>query len=151
MSHCEHHKLCKEDAMAAAEAVCAEAGARFTKSRREVFEALWGGHKALTAAEIMEKTGNKQPPMTYRSLEFLKEHGLIHHIASLNAYVGCLHADDDDHVGQMLVCTNCRTVTEVDPQDELKALFRAAKHENFNVQSTHIEMLGTCNACREAS
>lgn len=151
MTACKHHKLCKEDALEAAEKVCAEAGARFTKSRREVFEALWGGHKALTAAEIMEKTGNTQPPMTYRSLEFLKEQGLIHHIASLNVYVGCLHAEEENHVGQMLVCTKCRTVTEVDPQDELKALFGAAKNENFNVHSTHIEMLGLCRACKEAA
>ena len=151
MAGCHHHKLCREDALAAAEKVCAEVGARFTKSRREVFGALWGGHKALTAAEIMEKIGNSQPPMTYRSLEFLKQHGLIHHIASLNAYVGCLHAEEENHVGQMLVCTGCRTVTEVDPQDELQALFSAAKDENFNVQSTHIEMLGLCRNCQEAA
>ena len=147
MQPCAHHHVCKASAIKAAKNACAKAGARFTKSRQDVFEVLWEGHQALTASEIMEITGNKQPPMTYRSLEFLKEQGLIHYIASLNAYVGCLHVQNGNHVGQMMVCTSCRTVTEVDANGALPELFKVAEYLKFNVHETHIEMLGLCTNC----
>lgn len=151
MSVCHNHHHCQEDALHLAEKICQKAGARFTQSRRDVFIALWGGHKALTAAEVMAKIGNNQPPITYRSLAFLKQYGLVHHIASLNAYVGCLHAQDEAHMGQMLVCTNCKTVLEVNPEEEGAILLKQAQANGFKVQHTHIEMLGLCKNCADGA
>lgn len=147
MGACHNHRACKEDALADAQAICKQAGARFTKARQAVFEVIWGAHKALTAPEVMEKIGNSQPPITYRALDFLKQHGLIHHVASLNAYVGCVHAADNGHIGQLMVCTNCRLVLEAEPQEAIRELAKIARQKNFKVFQTHIEMLGFCAAC----
>lgn len=141
-----NHRDCQADAMAAAEALCAARGLKFTDSRRRVFDIIWQSHKALSAAEIMAALGNSQPPTTYRALDFLAANGLVHHVSSLNAYVGCPHPAEG-HVGQLLICTECRSVTELEPDETAAGLVRAAGRQGFGVAQTHIEMLGRCREC----
>lgn len=147
-----HHAHCQHSALAHAEAYCQQHKLRFTDVRRRVFEIIWSGHKALTAAEIMETLDNPMPPITYRALDFLTRNGLIHHLTSLNAYVGCAHLDDDHghHVGQLLVCTSCRNVTELEAQGALSKLQAETAKNGFQIQQTHIEMLGQCRNCQAA-
>lgn len=142
------HSTCKTNAHKTAEQLCKEKRIRFTPQRQQVFDIIWQSHKALTAQDIMEKLGNNQPPITYRALDFLKENGLIHYIASLNAYVGCMHAQDENHVGQMLICTSCKDVEELVPESEIEGLYANANMKHFAPQQTHIEMLGTCHKCQ---
>lgn len=148
---CPHHnhKHCLSSAIENAEALCQSRGLRFTAIRKQVFEIICSSHKALTAAEIMEKLGNNQPPVTYRALEFLSENSLIHRVASLNGYVGCNHLADDQHIGQLLICENCRDVTEIDAPQAARQLSRAAKDSGFAIVQTHIEVLGKCTHCQQ--
>lgn len=145
---CQHHQhgTCIKDAVAFAEAHCAANGLRFTDLRRKVFQLIWSNHKALTASDIMQVLGKDQPPLTYRALDFLKEQKLVHYIASLNAYVGCTHPQDN-HVSQMLVCTQCRDVQEMASEDVSKSLSKTAQQAGFHSQQTFIEVLGTCKNC----
>lgn len=147
MSDSHTHNICIDKALELAEQICAQSGARFTDQRRRVFEIIWQSPIALTAAEIMEKMDNKQPPITYRALEFLKTQKLVHHITSLNAYVGCSHSEAEDHLAQMLVCTECKKVTEVPASKAMKALHEEAQKQNFRTEQTHIETLGICDEC----
>jgi len=150
MSACQHNQ-CQHEALQAAEQLCAKLGARFTEHRRRVFEIIWQDHKALTAADIMAALDNRQPPITYRALEFLKDAGLIHHITSLNAYIGCLHPEESNHVGQMLICEQCKDVTELVSEKTLQQLSQATKEVGFSAVQTHIEVLGTCKQCANTS
>lgn len=145
---CMHHQKCQKNAVKSAEDLCALQGLRFTDSRKQVFDTLVAGHKALTAKEIMETTGNKQPPITYRALEFLTESGLAHYISSINAYVGCTHAHDKGHVSQFLICKNCHDVEEIDASSVYKTLNKQAASSQFNPAETHIEILGICAECQ---
>lgn len=146
MGTCHHHH-CQKDALKMAEHICADMGAKFEGHRKRIFQIIWENHKALTAAEIMDILGNKQPPITYRALDFLKEAGLIHHITSLNAYVGCHHPENSDHIGQMLICTSCRDVAELTPEGAIKTLQKEALAAGFIPSQTHVEMLGLCEKC----
>src|ERR1700747_3452501 len=89
------HDRCSSDAMAVAEALCAQRGQRLTPIRRKVLAALLGTHKPLGAYEIIERlalTGPRLAPITtYRAIEFLRENGLVHRIESRNAFVACVH------------------------------------------------------------
>lgn len=145
-----NHQHCQTKALDAAEHICAKQGARFTPHRRRVFEIIWQSHKALSAADIMAEMDNSQPPITYRALEFLKDAKLVHHITSLNAYVGCLHPEHDNHVGQMLICGQCKDVMELAPTQTLQQLEKEAENVGFSLTQTHIEMLGTCQQCAES-
>lgn len=145
---CRNHAHCRHQALIEAEQLCQQHGLRFTPARKEIFSIIWGSHKALTAAEIMEKLGNNHPPVTYRALDFLVKNNLIHHVTSLNSYVGCSHISTDEHIGQLLICSHCRHVLEVDSRPLLGHLHQTAKNNGFAIEQTHIEVLGLCKSCQ---
>lgn len=149
---CNHssHTDCIKDALAFAEKHCTAKGLRFTDMRQKVFSLLWKSHKAMTAADIMAVVGKSQPPLTYRALEFLKDQKLIHHIASLNAYIGCTRPDTP-HAGQLMICSACRDVTELKNDalyDDLKIV---AQTSHFAIQQAFIEVVGLCAQCNKSS
>ena len=85
------HERCTADALAHAEARCAQRSQRLTPIRRQVLEVLLGSHKPLGAYEIMDRAaadGTRPAPITiYRALDFLRDNGLVHRIESRNAFV----------------------------------------------------------------
>lgn len=148
---CHNHNTCQKTAFQHAEKVCEEIGARFTEGRKQVLQILWQSHKAMSAADVMAQMENPQPPITYRALEFLTKAGLIHHITSLNAYIGCAHNDKCQNNSELLICTTCNTVDEVQVDKIIDELNTTATSTGFMPQRTLIEVLGTCKTCNASS
>ncbi len=77
--HSHDHATCSREALAEAERLCAETGARLTPVRRRTLEILLEGHRALGAYEVLERLSAEgfghQPPVAYRALDFLVEQG----------------------------------------------------------------------------
>jgi len=147
------HSRCVDEALAAAAEVCRERRARFTSLRRHVLELIWASHEPVGAYDILdtmnETSESRVAPMTvYRAIEFLMEHGLVHRIASRNAYVGCAHPGAD-HEGQFLICRLCGRVAEIDEPTISRALNNGAKRAGFDALSSLIEIEGRCRDCRE--
>ena len=111
----DHHR-CVADALAEAERLCVDRDVRLTELRKRVLELIWGSHAPVGAYAIMDllraEGRNAMPPTVYRALDFLLEQGLIHRIASLNAYIGCSHPADT-HAMQYLICKRCGTGNKV--------------------------------------
>ena len=147
----EHdHQLCLSAALAAAEGICHRHGRRFTEMRKKVFELVWRRHKPVGAYQILEmlqKEGRAAPPTVYRALDFLLEMGLVHRIASLNAYVGCCEPGTL-HDGQFLICESCHALAELDAAAVTRAIERSAESLDFEVRRNTVEILGLCAACR---
>lgn len=146
--NCHHHNVCKKTAIEMAENLCSERGLRFTESRRQVFEALISSHKLLSAKELMEMIGNKQPPITYRALEFLMEVGLVHYIGSKNSYIACSHVHESENVSQLLVCRDCNDVKEIHVPKLVSGINVKAEEVGFIPIETYIEVIGLCTACQ---
>ena len=146
------HDDCITAAIERAEEMCAAAGTRFTDLRRQVLEHVWSSHKAIKAYDILEimskDGGNAKPPTVYRALDFLMEHGLVHKIESLNAFVGCPFVGDD-HVSQFLICDSCADVMEIASSDLRDSVRNAASASGFVLKGQTIELHGTCQACAE--
>lgn len=147
------HDECVDGAIAAAEALCEEAGVRLTALRRRVLELVWSSHTPLGAYEILEmlrtERGGAAPPTVYRALDFLLEQGLIHRIESLNAFVGCAHPEHS-HGGQFLICTQCGLTAELDDNTLSRRLRDRAARLGFVVESQMVEVKGLCPACAKA-
>ena len=112
-----NHAACIRSALSAAEAACATDGLRLTPVRRRTLEILLEAHEALGAYDVLarlsaEGLGDK-PPVAYRALSFLVEHGLAHRIERLNAFVACAKPGHD-HAPAFLICRGCRAVSETD-------------------------------------
>ncbi|MBI2381748.1 MAG: transcriptional repressor [Gammaproteobacteria bacterium] len=151
--HPEHdHRHCVHDALARAERLCQERGARLTDQRRRVLELVWQSHRPLGAYELMDalrKDGKPvAPPTVYRALDFLIEQGLVHRLASLNAYIGCEHPGER-HSGQFLICRACGLSAELSDPAVAAALSREAEIQGFRVEQQIVEIAGLCARCQE--
>ena len=146
-----NHAGCIAEAMQAAETLCAEQKLQFTPIRRRVLELLLQDHRALGAYDILEKLAAEglgaQPPVAYRALDFLVEHGLAHRIRRLNAFAACAHPGEV-HAPLFLICQGCNAVAET-PAPAVRAEIDAtALALGFAVALASVEAVGLCPACR---
>jgi Fur family zinc uptake transcriptional regulator len=147
------HERCLDDAMSVAEARCAERGQRLTPIRRAVLAALLASHRPLGAYDIIEHTRAKGPrlaPITaYRALEFLRENGFVHRIASRNAFIACVHNHAAGELVVFLICEGCGVVGEASSPAVTATLTSAAKGLGFIPKSPVIEITGICTHCAQ--
>lgn len=146
------HSVCRSQALAQAEEFCRQQGLRLTELRRRVLELVWASHQPVGAYALLETLVNEgrraAPPTVYRSLDFLLQHGLIHRIASLNAYVGCSHPGGP-HDAQFFICDGCGQAAEIGDTSINSAIARDAKRLGFHIANQTIEVTGTCSRCQE--
>ena len=137
--------------MALAEARCIERGQRLTAIRRKVLAALLDSHRALGAYDIIEQlspSGLRLAPITtYRALEFLQENGLVHRIASRNAFIACVHNHNAEDPVVFMICEACGVIGEASSAEVTATLAAAAKRAGFRPKSPVIEMTGICAHC----
>jgi Fur family zinc uptake transcriptional regulator len=148
---CAHdHGHCVETAMSAADARCTVNGLRFTPVRRAALEILLQEHRAMGAYELLDRLREAgfgaQPPVAYRALDFLVEHGFAHKIERLNAFVACAHPGAR-HAPAFLICRLCDSVAEAQSTPARGSLGEAAKAAGFQIERTVVEALGVCPAC----
>jgi Fur family zinc uptake transcriptional regulator len=135
----------------AAEA-CARDGARLTEIRRQVLALVLGAREPLGAYALLDllkaRKANATPATVYRALDFLQEHGLIHKVERLNAFIGCADAGEPHHHAvQFLICRACGAVAEMEDAGIAAAVDRAAKTTGFRPAHATVEVEGTCAAC----
>lgn len=139
--------------MAEAAEVCTARGARLTALRSRVLEIVWRSHRPLGAYAILEVLAtdgrSPAPPTVYRALEFLTEHGLVHRLASLNAFIGCSQPGHPGS-GQFLLCQRCGIAEELDDPRIRSAIQRTAVAEGFEIQEHTVEVSGLCPNCQRA-
>lgn len=145
------HQRCVNEALARAETVCQQQKQRFTSIRRRVFELVWRQHKPVGAYELLEhmqKDGRAAPPTVYRALDFLQQVGLVHRIASLNAFVGCIHPGEQ-HDGHFLICKSCNALAELNAPEIDAAITQSTSDSGFQPVHQTIEIMGLCPECVE--
>lgn len=145
-----NHAACVSQALADARAICLAENARLTPTRERVLELIWQSHKPLGAYDLLaalaEDGHNAAPPTVYRALDFLLQYGLVHRIASLNAFIGCAHAGQH-HTSVFLICRSCRNALELPAPEVGRAVQEAAAAESFTPEDTTIEIAGQCPNC----
>lgn len=147
-----NHAACVQDALSAAEAECKREGLRLTPVRRKVLEILLLEHRALGAYAILDllrEAGFKsQPSVAYRALDFLLEHGFVHKIELLNAFVACAHPGDK-HAPAFMICRLCAAVAEAQIAPARGGLRADAEATGFQIERTVVEAEGVCPSCVE--
>ena len=146
------HADCIESALAAAEELCRQRGLRLTPLRRRVLELVWNSHRPVGAYALLEqlkgRAGRVAPATVYRALDFLLAQGLVHRLASLNAFAGCVRPGKP-HAGQFLICASCQSLTELDDPQLTGALAESAAAAGFELHHPTVELHGLCPGCRE--
>ena len=145
------HRRCINAALAYAKDLCETENLRLTPTRESVLRLLWQSHRPLGAYQLQDqlaKIAGKPiaPPTIYRAVEFLLKVGLIHRIASLNAYIGCPFPNSD-HSNLFMICNSCGSVAEVALSSINGLLNRACEKTNFTLQDQSLELFGLCPNC----
>jgi Fur family transcriptional regulator, zinc uptake regulator len=142
-----------EAILAQAEGQAKARGVRLTPVRKRTLEILLQAHGALGAYDVLQRLGAEgygtQPPVAYRALNFLVEHGLAHRIRRLNAFTACAHPGEE-HRAAFLICEGCDSVTEAPARGVSDALALAADAVGFHLERATLEAVGLCAACKGA-
>lgn len=149
-----NHKNCRASGMAEARTFCADRGLRLTPVRARVLEILLESHKALGAYDILDRLKVEgmggQPPVVYRALDFLVEHGFVHRLERLNAFTACSHAGRG-HEPMFLICDDCMQVAETPLAQLRDDIDQYAVGLGFLVNSRVVEVIGCCPSCQAKS
>jgi Fur family zinc uptake transcriptional regulator len=146
------HALCVARVVGAAERLCAGGAQRLTRHRRRVLEIVAASHAAIGAYDIVDRIagadGRRPAPIAvYRALDFLIALGLVHRLASLNAYVACSRPAGE-HRAQFLICDRCGTIAEMTSDSVKRALDDGAEDVGFRITAPVVELVGRCRGCQ---
>jgi Fur family transcriptional regulator, zinc uptake regulator len=137
-----------------AAAACASGGGRLTEIRRQVLGLIFASREPVGAYALLDRLklerANAAPVTIYRALDFLQEHGLIHKVERLNAFIACAEEGDHhhhDHAVQFFICKTCGSVTETEDEGIAAAVGRAAAKIGFRPAHATVEVEGICRAC----
>lgn len=147
------HLRCQTAALQQARNLCAQAKARLTPIREAVLKLIWENHRPLGAYTIIEQLSNERgkrvlPPTVYRAIDFLLEQGLIHRIATLNAFIGCPFPGSA-HSDVFMVCRACGSAAECSVENINSAIFAMAERAGFAIESQAVEVSGLCPLCQD--
>ena len=149
-----NHHQCIDGALREARKLCQQHGVRLTEQRETVLKLVWQSHQPMGAYDLLEqlpagRNGRKPAPTTvYRALDFLREHGLVHRLDSLNAYIGCPHPGQH-HDGVFLICRQCSRVQELSGDAVRQSLQPHLADQGFSPDDFRMEVPGICPRCRK--
>ena len=150
MMHRHNHADCLKHVLQAAESICLARNIRLTQARKRVLELICASHQAIGAYQLLDQLkqhDQKAKPATiYRALDFLMDAGLVHKVESLNAYIGCLSADQSHH-SAILICDHCHNAYEMDARHCYETLYDNSKSFGFKPSQVIIELHGVCQEC----
>ncbi|OHV77841.1 Fur family transcriptional regulator [Ensifer sp. LCM 4579] len=126
---------------------------QLTKNQSLVLGALSHSDGPMSAYTILDKLrdqGFRAPLQVYRALDKLLEHGLVHRLESINAFVACTCPDEHEHdhgVTAFTICEGCGQVTEFHDETIEQRLAALVRARNFKTEKTTIEIRGQCKSC----
>jgi len=124
---------------------------KLTRNQELVWDVLQTANAPLSAYAILEQLkpeGLRAPLQVYRALEKLIQHGIVHRLESLNAFVSCTSDQCVQHaVSTFSICEKCGTVSEFE-DDKLGGLLEELATKNgFQLSHGAIELKGQCKTC----
>ena len=149
-----HHVHDGNAFVAEVERLCGQRGLRLTPLRANALRLIADAGRPVKAYELLDQMKATHeaaaPPTVYRALDFLLEHGFIHKLSSINAYVGCHHPGSAQHAVPFLICDGCQSATELEDERIVELLDARARATGFVPQAQTLEVHGLCAACAAA-
>lgn len=135
---------------------CDARGLRLTKGREELLALFADTRAPISAYDLLELLRNSRqgervhPQTVYRALDFLREAGLVHRIASTGQFILCEHmsCSHPHRPSQFLVCRQCGAVKELElSADQLQSFTRQMEAQGFSALPNGLEVHGICSSC----
>lgn len=127
-------------------------GLRWTPQRRSLIDVLARSDGHLSGAEILRRCREADPLTTpstvYRTLDVLELLGLVRHGHGQDGTeeYHLLPSDEHGH----LYCSSCGRGWELKPQEAGDLVAALDRQRGFEVDLSHVTVVGRCEACRAA-
>lgn len=124
------------------------------RNEAAVYDELVRQGCALTAYELLDSVqslGIRSPTQVYRALERLAERHLVHRVESVNAFIACTHAHENEPNLEALgftICESCGSVNEIDLSSVEMDLDNLTAKIRFKVEYSLLEIRGKCQRCQ---
>jgi len=135
----EFRRLCREHHLAA------------THQRQRIYEALVSHPGHYSPEEIYERVKPDLPSISlatvYKNLKTFIEAGLLREVS---LHHGAWRVDANLQPHHHLVCTRCRSITDLDPGLLTSVRLQGRLPAGFKVEKFSIEVQGLCKSCASA-
>jgi Fe2+ or Zn2+ uptake regulation protein len=131
-------------------AICERAGVAVTHQRQVIYEALRAMHGHPSPEEVYERVKTKIPSVSlatvYKNIHLFIESGVF---AEVSLHHGSLRVETNARPHHHLVCTACKSITDIDAE-ELGFAAKARKlRGGFLAQRYAVDILGLCADCQK--
>ncbi len=128
--------------------LCVRHSLAVTHQRQVIYECLKSVVGHPSPEEVYDRVREKIPAISlatvYKTLHTFMESGLLRE-ASLHH--GSLRVESNMHPHHHFVCTQCKSIVDVDEQDIEPVRLRRKPVRGFQVQRFAVEILGICERC----
>ena len=135
-----------ESLLARADEVCRENKLRLTPMRERVYRELVTSGGPVGAYDLVDRLSSKSrriaPVTIYLALDFLREAGLVHRLATQNSYIVSHGEPETSAMKVMFVCTKTGNTVELHSKEVADAVRKAAEEAGFKSISPFIEVEG---------
>jgi Fe2+ or Zn2+ uptake regulation protein len=134
--------------------LCKESGLAVTHQRQIVFESLaeMPDHHHPSPEEVYGQVRKLIPSISqatvYKTLHTFVEHGILR---ELSPHHGTLRVDMNTHAHHHLICTQCKSVMDIDDEDLDRVKLRRRLPKGFRVDRVAVEIQGLCGKCSKSS
>jgi Fe2+ or Zn2+ uptake regulation protein len=130
--------------------ICQRAGVAVTHQRLVIYEALKSMHGHPSPEEVYERVKAKVPSVSlatvYKNIHLFIESGVFREVS---LHHGSLRVETNAKPHHHLVCTACKSITDIDAE-ELGIASKARKlRGGFLVQRYAVDVLGLCANCQK--
>ena len=128
--------------------LCHQHGWAVTPQRQVIFETLTSMPGHPSPEEVYERVRRKIPAISlatvYKTIHTFLDSGIF---GEVSIHHGSLRVDRNIHPHHHLVCTNCKSIVDINDEDVEPVRLRRSLPENFQVQRYSVEILGLCPKC----
>ncbi len=130
--------------------LCAEHGLAATHQRQVLYEVMETMHGHPSPEEVYARVKNRIPAISlatvYKNIHLFVQKGVL---KELSMHHGSLRVELNDHVHHHIICSSCKTITDIHEKDlgALPALKELPG--GFQVQRISIDVIGLCAPCQQ--
>ena len=131
-------------------AICERAGVAVTHQRQVIYETLLAMHGHPSPEEVYAEVKEKIPSVSlatvYKNIHLFIESGVF---SEVSLHYGSLRVETNAQPHYHLVCTSCKSVTDIEAEDLGIASSTRRLKGGFLAQRYAIDVLGLCPKCQK--
>ncbi len=127
---------------------CKQRGLAFTHQRQVIFEAITAAKDHPTPEAIYETVRRRIPSISlatvYKNVRIFLDAAIL---SEVSLHHGSLRLEGNPEAHHHLICSRCRSITDLDSSDMKPAQFTGKVPKGFRVERQIVEMIGICASC----